>query len=125
VLVSHCYAIAEYARCKDKYTWEQVEEEYGRVAAAEKGDLKMMATQAKHVIRHIAVGRQTTTGLRKFNPIAEGVESEPETPGSPSSPETALGGSVRAGSAVGGSVRAGSLSSRPDPRKASPAEDNT
>ena len=86
------------------------------MAIAEKGDLKMMAAQAKHVIRHIAVGRQTTTGLRKFDAIDEGAETEPETPGSPRSPESAF-------YANGDSVRAGSVS-RPDPSKASPAENN-
>ena len=86
------------------------------MAIAEKGDLKMMAVQAKHVIRHIAVGRQTTTGLGKFNTIDEGGETEPETPGSPRTPGSALNGN-------GDSVRAGSVS-RPDPSKASAAEDN-
>jgi hypothetical protein len=114
---AHCFAAAEYARNKDKYTWEHVQEEYKRVAIAEKGNLKMMASQAKHVIRHIAVGRQTTTGLTKFNPIDEGEESGAETdaPGSPKTPKTPA-------SALNDSVRAGSVS-RPDPSKASPAEE--
>lgn len=89
------------------------------MALSERGDLKMMASQAKHVIRHIAVGRQTTTGLNKFNSIDEGAEEdEAESMGSPRTPKTPK----TPASALNDSVRAGSVS-RPDPSKASPAEE--
>ena len=107
---------AEYARYKDKYTWEQVQEEYARVATAESGNMKVMASQAKQVIKHIAVGRQTTRGLaalrrKEMSAIDEGGESQPESPASPAteSPGSALG------------AKSGFRSS--DPKKASPAEE--
>jgi hypothetical protein len=49
----------EFGRNKDKYTWDDVQGEYARVLAAEKGDVKVMAENAKVVLRHVALGHRS------------------------------------------------------------------
>ena len=54
---------AEYAACRDKYSWEEVQQQYHRQRSAEDGDVAAMAHQAGEVLKHIAVGRHKTTFL--------------------------------------------------------------
>jgi len=82
------------------------------VKDAEKGDIKIMAAQAKQVLKHIAVGRQTTM-IR--GPARDGDEPESE-PGSPAGNATPGGASVRSGM---WGLR------KPDAAKAASAEENT
>ena len=117
---THRAAVAEYMQYKDKYTWEQVQEEYAKVASAEAGNVKVMAAQAKEVIKHVVVGRQTTTNLRGLGRRKAGAqddngETPPETP---ASPRAAPSGSPP----LPLSAKSGA---RPrDPARASPAEEN-
>lgn len=79
---------------------------------AEKGDVRIIAAHAKEVIKHIAVGRQTTLIRGTFR---DGDEPESE-PGSPAGNATPGGASVRSG--MWGFRK-------PDAAKAASAEENT
>ena len=78
----------EFARNKNKYSWEHVKEEHARIAQAEKGDLRLMATHASAVLRHVAIGRHTTSAsVRKFreaNRLAALQEAEAAAAAAPS-----------------------------------------
>jgi hypothetical protein len=104
---------------KDKYTWEQVQEEYAKVASAEAGNVKVMAAQAKEVMKHVVVGRQTTTKLRGLGRRKTVVDDDGQTPPeTPASPRAAPSGSPP----LPLSAKSGA---RPrDPSRASAAEEN-
>lgn len=117
---AHRACAAEYKHFKDKYTWEQVVEEYAKVASAEAGNVKVMASQAKEVMKHVVVGRQTTTKLRGLGRRKAGATEEEETPPTPA----ASPGKAASGSTPGSTLSAKSGARPRDPAKASPAEEN-